>query len=70
LIVAGSSIEELEERKAIMGDSAPGQQPLDGQETAEDEANAEPEPEPQAKPAPPPWGDPAEEITPESKFHG
>ena len=53
-----------------MGDSAPGQQPLDGQETAEDDANAELEPEPQAKPAPPPSGDPAEEETPDSKFHG
>jgi len=70
LIVVGSSIGELEERKAIMGDSAPGQQPLDGQETAEDDANAELEPEPQAKPAPPPSGDPPEEMRPESKFHG
>jgi len=58
---------ELEERKAIMGDSAPGQQPLDAQETAEAEAGAEPEPEPQ--PAPPPSDDLGEE-TPERKFHG
>jgi hypothetical protein len=50
-----------------MGDSAPGQQPLDAQETAEAEAGAEPEPEPQ--PAPPPSDDLGEE-TPESKFHG
>jgi len=53
-----------------MGDSALGQQPLDAQETAEDEANAGPEPEPQPKPAPPPSGEPPEEMTPESKFHG
>jgi hypothetical protein len=50
-----------------MGDSAPGQQPLDAQEPAEAEAGAEPEPEPQ--PAPPPSDDLGEE-TPESKFHG
>ena len=50
-----------------MGDSAPGQQPLDAQETAVAEAGAEPEPEPQ--PAPPPSDDLGEE-TPESKFHG
>jgi hypothetical protein len=67
-----SSTGELEERKAIMGDSAPGQQPLDAQETAEDEAGADagPEPEPQAKPAPPPSGGLAKEPAPESKFHG
>jgi|HubBroStandDraft_4_1064222.scaffolds.fasta_scaffold717035_2 hypothetical protein len=53
-----------------MGDSAPGQEPLDAQETAEDEANAEPEPEPQTKPAPSPSGDLAGEEGPESKFHG
>jgi hypothetical protein len=53
-----------------MADSAPGQQPLDAQETAEAEASAEPEPEPQAEPAPPPSGDLPAEDAPESKFHG
>jgi hypothetical protein len=52
-----------------MGDFAPGQQPPDAQETAEDQASAELAPEPQAKPAPPPPGDPAKEK-PGSKFHG
>ena len=52
-----------------MGDSAPGQQPPDAQETAEDTVSVELEPEPQAKPAPPPPGDPAKEK-PGSKFHG
>jgi hypothetical protein len=70
LTIAGPSTGELKERKAIMGDSTPGQQPLDAQETAEDEANAEPAPEPQAKPAPPAPGDLAKEKVPESKFHG
>jgi hypothetical protein len=72
LIIVGPSTGELEERKAIMGDSAPGQQPLDAQETAEDEANGEPEPEPdpQAAPASPPPADPANEMAPRSKFHG
>lgn len=51
-----------------MGDSIPGQQPLDGQETVG--ADAEPEPEPQAEPTPPPWSDPTEEETPDSQFHG
>ena len=51
-----------------MGDSAPGQQPPDAQETAEDITSAELAPESQAKPAPPPPGDPAEK--PGSKFHG
>ena len=53
-----------------MGDSAPGQQLPDAQETAEDTASAELEPEPQAKPAPPPSGDLGKEKLPESKFHG
>jgi hypothetical protein len=70
LIIVGASTGELEERKAMMEDSTPGQQPLDAQETAEDEANAELEPEPQTKPAPPPPGDRAKEKVPESKFHG
>ena len=51
-----------------MGDSAPDQQPLDAQETTG--ADAKPEPEPQPEPAPAPPGDPAEEETPDSKFHG
>jgi hypothetical protein len=52
-----------------MGDSAPGPQPPDAQETAEDKASAELAPDPQAKPAPPPSGDlPTEK--PGSKFHG
>ena len=54
----------------MMGDSAPGQQPPDAQETAEDTASAELEPEPQATPAPSPSGDLAKEKLPESKFHG
>jgi hypothetical protein len=70
LIIVGSSTGELEERKAIMGDSAPGQQPPDAQETTEDKANAELQPEPQAKPAPPPSGSLAQDKAPESKFHG
>jgi hypothetical protein len=70
LIIVGPSTGELEERKAIMGDSAPGQQPLDAQETGEDEANGEPEPDPQAEPASPPPAYPANEKAPQSKFHG
>jgi len=53
-----------------MGDSAPGQQPPDAQETTEDTASAELEPEPQAAPAPSPSSDLAKEKLPESKFHG
>jgi hypothetical protein len=53
-----------------MGDSAPGQQPPDAQETTEDKAGAELQPEPQTKPAPPSSGDLAQEKAPESKFHG
>ena len=54
----------------MMGDSAPGQQPPDAQETAEDQASAELAPEPQVNPAPPPPGDPATDNPTESKFHG
>ena len=69
-MIVGSSTGELEERNAIMGDSAPGQQPPDAHDITEDKADAEPQPEPQAKPAPPPSGDLAQEKAPESKFHG
>jgi hypothetical protein len=64
---------ELEEREAVMENSAPGQQPLAAQENTEEpeeEANAEPTLEPETDPAPPPAGTPSGGSDPDSKFHG
>ena len=64
---------ELEEREAVMENSAPGQQPLAAQENTEEpeeEANAEPTLEPETDPAPPRAGTPSGGSDPDSKFHG